>query len=218
MLICLCQLFSCLDFTFDLVFKLGHIKHQLINFGCPHGKFLSFKIFSEDYLFSVDSFFSPLMRNISPASKVPCEIVSIYGVSTVGSNSFLFSSSLYVGFPEFKENSIIEKSPSHFSESLEGADILIFLFLNIKALLFLVINSCKEFTNIGFFLIYIDLIVVLVVNDILLLHELVLFKKLVLEIVEQSVINSFELSDMLLVISKRNLFSNYREMGAGCNT
>ena len=82
----------------------------------------------------------------------------------------------------------------------------------------LLINCCHEFVNVGLLFVDVDLIVVLIIDDVLLLHEFVFFEKFSLEAGKQSIIDSLEVLDMLAVICERNLLSNDREMRAGSNT
>ena len=81
----------------------------------------------------------------------------------------------------------------------------------------LVINCGHKLINICLFLVDVDLVVVLVVDDVLILHELVFFEEFSLEAMEQSVVDAFEIADVLAVVCERNLFTDDREMGAGCD-
>lgn len=158
------------------------------------------------------------MSIVPPVSKVSAQIVPVYGVSAVSSDSLFLSSSFYILFPVLEEHTVVEESPSHFSESLKRTYILILSLFHIKALLLFLIDGSQKFINISLLFVHIVLIVVLIVDDVLLLHELVLFKKFSLETGKQSIVDLFETLDVLAVVRERNLFSNDREMGACCNT
>ena len=149
----------------------------MINFTGPHSKLLSFKILSENFFLSIDSLFALGVSDFAPASEVSSKTISIDSVPRVSGNSHLFLLSLVVGFPESHGCAVESQSLLEVEESLDATVVLVLHLLKVENLGLLFLDSLDELVDVSLFLVAVYLIVVLVLDDIGLLHQFVLFKK-----------------------------------------
>lgn len=150
----------------------------MIDFTRPHSKLLSFKILSENFFFSMDSFFALVVSDFAPASEESGKTVPVDSVPTISGNSHLLLLSLVVGFPQSHSSAVESQSLFEVEESLDATVVLVFYFFKVKNLSLLFLDSLDELVDIGLFLVAVYLVVVLVLDDIGFLHQFVLFKKI----------------------------------------
>lgn len=122
------------------------------------------------------------MTDLSPLSEDSCQHVTVDCISTVGGNSLLFLLPLHMLLPVFHADSIVEQSHFHIEETVEAAQILLLLFVQMETHLFFVFYLLHEIVNIGLFLIQIDLIICLVILDIDFFHQFIFVKQSSMEI------------------------------------
>ena len=150
----------------------------MIDFTRPHSKLLSFKILSENFFLSMDSFFSLVVSDFAPASEESSKTVPVDSVPTISGNSHLLLLSLMVGFPESHGCAVESQSLFKVKESLDATVVLVFYFLKVENLSLLFLNSLDELIDISLFLVAVYLIVVLVLDDVGFLHQFIFFEKI----------------------------------------
>ena len=146
----------------DLIFQLGHVKHELVDFAGPHGELLSLEVLPKDLLPSGDSLLTPGVGHSSPLSEEPGKRVSVDGISRVGSNSLLLLLSLVVGLPHAHASAVVSQSLLHVEEPLDATIFLFLQFFKGKNLRFLFFDCLNELIDVRLLFIAVDLIIVLV--------------------------------------------------------
>jgi hypothetical protein len=216
-LVCDCELFSGLNLSFDLVFKLGHVQHELIDLGGPHRKLFTLQVLSEHSFFLVNSLSAHFVASISQRSEDCLQSFSIDGVPCICGNSLLLLLSFVVHRPELPTNSIVEESLFHLKESSEAADVLPLLSLEFCGHSLLFFHGLDELINVSLFLVEINLIVGLIIGNVTYFHKVVFLQQLRLELLEEDVVGLFEGLNMLVIVGKRNLLPDDREVRASSN-
>jgi len=128
------------------------------------------------------------MANFSPVSELSGKFVSVDGVPGISCNPLLLFLVLNILFPEFEEDSVVEKSHFHIKESMKATQVLLLFLPKISNLLFFVINGFQEFIDVGLLFIQINLVIVLIILAISFLQHFVLFHQIVVEFREDSVV------------------------------
>jgi len=89
---------------------------------------------------------------------------------------------LNILLPEFKKNSVVEKSHFHVKESMKTTQILLLLLPKIGNLLFFVIDGFHEFVNISLLFIKINLIIILIILAVSFFQHLIFFHQIIVKI------------------------------------
>lgn len=177
-LICVRQIFPGILLHLYLLFELGHIQQQRINFRRENIEHLAFEISTELTGLTLQSRFEPLVWDASPRLEQVFHLASVHSVSGEGSDSALSAVDLRLVHPGLIDDTKAELFDFHWEEGGETRLLLIFLVLQLLDRSILVLDFSGDLCDSAALATSVHVVVWLVLIHVTVAHLFILFYNL----------------------------------------